>query len=412
LKKISLAVGWFGDNIEAGKMRILPKVENRSSSPWQVGAYTRESASLVTKDQNGNLNWSGTPTDRSIVELCDMLNKQGIEVTLFPMLFIDTSEKPWRGHIVANSGQDIEHFFKEYNKFVLHYASLEYQGIKLRDIIKGFIIASEMESLTKYRDCNGKFPAVNKLIDLAAKVRTIVGNSVKISYAANWTEYSCAEDWHHLDNLWADKNIDYIGIDAYFPIKMAALGQNANLNNHNSCEEGKQPQQKAKATSDKNSITCSQVKDIKHWWASYHINPNHVRTAWKPKMKPITFTEIGFTAIDNTTEAPYKYLNPNSVDKGLPPNSQGIIDPKLQYEAIQITLDSIKRLLAEPDNKGIIEDVFWYNINPKGRSIDWIHNHELKIADCEKGEFTPPIFNFFKAPYPTNILDFLNDNNQ
>lgn len=412
LKKISLAVGWFGDNIEAGKMHISPKAENKEGYSWQVGAYTRESAPLITKDQNGNLNWSGTPTDRSVVELCNMLNNQGIEVTLFPMLFIDTPDKPWRGHIVANSTQDVENFFKEYNSFVLHYASLEYHGVKLRDIIKGFLIASEMESLTKYQDCNGKFPAVDKLIDLAARVRAIIGKSVKISYAANWSEYSCSGDWHHLDDLWADKNIDYIGIDAYFPIKMAAFGQSDHLSNCDPYVETKQTHQKAIAAHHKDMIACSQVKDIKHWWKSYHLNPNHLRTAWKPKMKPITFTEIGFAAIDNTIEAPYKYLDRNSPDKGLPPDSQGIIDPKLQYEAIKITLNSIKRLLAEPDSQGIIEDVFWYNVNPKGPSIDWIHNHELKIADYEKGEFTQPVFNFIKTPYPNNILDFLNNNNQ
>ena len=60
---------------------------------------------------------------------------------------------------------------------------------------------------------------------LAADVRTILGSGTKISYAADWSEYfghqppDGSGDVHfHLDPLWADESIDFIGIDNYVPL--------------------------------------------------------------------------------------------------------------------------------------------------------------------------------------------------
>ena len=35
----------------------------------------------------------------------------------------------------------------------------------------------------------------------------------------HWSEYHHTEDcWYNMDKLWATNNIDFIGIDAYFPL--------------------------------------------------------------------------------------------------------------------------------------------------------------------------------------------------
>ena len=72
------------------------------------------------------------------------------------------------------------------------------------------------------RDDAGGFPAVAQLKALAAECRGIVGPGIKLSYAADWSEYfgrqTGGEAIFHLDPLWADANIDYVGIDWYPPL--------------------------------------------------------------------------------------------------------------------------------------------------------------------------------------------------
>ena len=60
---------------------------------------------------------------------------------------------------------------------------------------------------------------------LAADVRQLLGAHTKLSYAADWSEYfgyqpndGSNDRYFHLDPLWADANIDFIGIDNYMPL--------------------------------------------------------------------------------------------------------------------------------------------------------------------------------------------------
>jgi hypothetical protein len=86
-------------------------------------------------------------------------------------------------------------------------------------------IGSEMRGLTQIRGSGNSFPAVTRFIALAAEVRTLVGLQTKISYASDWSEYfgyqpqdGSGDRYFHLDPLWADYNIDFIGIDNYMPL--------------------------------------------------------------------------------------------------------------------------------------------------------------------------------------------------
>ncbi len=82
-----------------------------------------------------------------------------------------------------------------------------------------------MRELTRLRDQAGAFPFVEALTTLAADVRSIVGSGVKLTYAADWSEYSglhpddgSGDHFFHLDPLWASPNIDAVGIDNYMPL--------------------------------------------------------------------------------------------------------------------------------------------------------------------------------------------------
>ena len=69
------------------------------------------------------------------------------------------------------------------------------------------------------------FPVVEQLIALAGDVRAILGADVKIGYAADWSEYfgyqpqdGTGDVYFHLDPLWADADIDFVGVDNYVPL--------------------------------------------------------------------------------------------------------------------------------------------------------------------------------------------------
>lgn len=389
LTKVSLVVGWFGDTTDAGKINIEPKVESKAGSDWKVGDQTRETASKITVDAKGNLNWGGTPTDESIVEFCSHLKAQGIDVVLYPMLFIDADGKPWRGDIEAKSDADVAHFFKEYDSFIKHYAGLEHNGVQLKNVISDLIIGSEFEKLTSYHNSKFEFKAVQEFKDLAADVRAIVGNDVKLTYAANWSEYHHTEGgWYHMDALWADPNIDYIGLDAYFRITNdKSMKQVTAESVKEGWTSGIDYDYYLKGDEYMPLDERYAVKNFEWFWKNKHVNPDGKETEWSPKMKPIVFTEAGFTAIDKTTNEPYKYYDPSTKGASLPEGSQGYIDPKIQYDAVVGTIQFIKELQSNPDNEGMIAEITWYNIDPKGRGTDWENNHELKLVEVEQGYF-------------------------
>ncbi|RMC36386.1 hypothetical protein C9E81_06885 [Paracoccus alkanivorans] len=106
-----------------------------------------------------------------------------------------------------------------YRRFVLHYAHL----CAVAGGVDSFLIGSEMVGMTRIRGAGGSYPAVAALRRLAADVRAVLGPEVRLGYAADWSEYfghhpGGGELFFHLDPLWADGNIDFIGIDNYMPL--------------------------------------------------------------------------------------------------------------------------------------------------------------------------------------------------
>jgi hypothetical protein len=106
-------------------------------------------------------------------------------------------------------------------RFILHYAKL----CAAVNAIDAFLIGSEFRALCSVRDSATNFPAVARLKTLAADVKGILGGRVKVSYAADWSDYNgyrpadgSNDVFFHLDPLWADGNIDFVGIDWYAPL--------------------------------------------------------------------------------------------------------------------------------------------------------------------------------------------------
>src|SRR5205823_4065202 len=105
-----------------------------------------------------------------------------------------------------------------YRRFILHYAHL----CVLAGGVEAFCIGSELCGLTQIRAADQQFPMVTALKALASEVKAILGNTTKISYAADWSEYFGlhidGDIFFNLDDLWADDHIDFVGIDNYMSI--------------------------------------------------------------------------------------------------------------------------------------------------------------------------------------------------
>ncbi|WP_135505086.1 baseplate multidomain protein megatron [Roseovarius aestuariivivens] len=258
-----------------------------------------------------------------------------------------------------------------YRRFILHQAAL----CAVAGGVESFCIGSEMRGLTQIRGANNSFPAVAALIELAAEVRKILGPDVKIGYAADWSEYfgyqpqdGSGDRFFHLDPLWADANIDFIGIDNYMPLSdwrdgrdhldaqsgVEAIYELGYLQGNIEGGEGYDwyyHSEEARAAQIRTPITDTdhaepwvwRYKDIRNWWLNeHHDRVNGVRletpTPWIQQSKPVRFTEYGCAAIDKGTNQPNKFLDPKSSESNLPYHSDGRRDELMQIQYIRAML--------------------------------------------------------------------------
>lgn len=275
-KSVSIIISWFGTDLRCGSCEIRPGVEDREREivgpDWEVGSDRRDSAFLVSRDNENRPNFGGTPSDQSIIDSIIDLKARGFKVSLYPFILMDVPSDntlpdpysdglqavfPWRGRITCDPAPNragspdktsavmaqTDAFFgtcqpsdftvengkiiysgpSEYGfrRFILHYAKLA----ALAGGVDRFVIGSEMRGVTTLRSGTGQYPAVDQFVDLAVDVKSILGSHTDLTYAADWTEYfghhpqdGSADVSFHLDPLWTSAAISAIGIDAYFPL--------------------------------------------------------------------------------------------------------------------------------------------------------------------------------------------------
>lgn len=383
LKYISVMINWFSTSLNAGETRIIPKVErNDKEIDWHVGEYTRKNAEEMHYSYNGELTFGGTPTDRSVVELCSFLKNEGYKVMLSPIIMVDDKSltKPWRGYITpmgkkSARQKDIELFFKReegYNKFILHYANLEYSNIKLKDVIDSFCIGSELKGLTSIKVNEYLYPAIHQLKELSSLIRNIMGPDIKLTYSANW-----GDEYHNsnLDPLWCDSNIDWVGVSAYFPLT-DNLSQDKIT--YNIIKNGWSSGEGIDYYKDGNDLIpyTDQAwawKNVEYWWDSFHLKGS---TCWTPKMKPIIFTEYGFSSIDSTTNNPSLYYETNSKDI-----------PKVNNHAQALAIAASEMFFAESNarNEDFLVHNFLYVWD--ARPYPYFPNDCHIWSDCQKHQY-------------------------
>ncbi|GLU43630.1 glycoside hydrolase family 113 [Allomuricauda sp. NBRC 101325] len=214
---------------------------------------------------NTDRQWFGERRE-GCMQYIKTLHENGVKVMLKPQLWI------WRGaftgHMVMKSDEEWQKFEESYAEFILLYAKLAQET--QTDI---FCIGTELEAFVKNRP---------KFWDqLITEVRQVYQG--KITYAANWDEYDETPFWNQLD---------YIGVNAYFPLT-----------------DEKDPS----------------IQALKEGWKPWK---SKLQTLVEKENKPMLFTEFGYRSMDYTGKKPWL------VDRG-----EMNVNLQAQADAIQVIFD-------------------------------------------------------------------------
>ncbi|KAA5805259.1 hypothetical protein F1654_04575 [Alkalicaulis satelles] len=419
-QSVALVTAWFGTDLRCAECEIRPGVETREKVTrpliWSAAGETRATAHLVSGSGEGPA-YGGAPGDETVIMAIKALKARGYQVTLYPFILMDVAPGnglpdpwggaeqgayPWRGRITCHpapgqpgspdqsavaadqvsafhggalashfsvSGETIAYSGPDawsFSRFILHHGSLA----KAAGGVESLIIGSEMRSLTQVRSGPADYPFVSHLKHLAGEARALLGPQVKLSYAADWSEYfghapGGGDRLFHLDPLWADENIDYVGIDWYAPLAdwregaahLDALAGAASIYDRDylsaNVEGGEGYDWFYASPADREAQARTPItdgahdepwvwryKDLRRWWANaHHERLDGVRNAsptdWVPAMKPVRLVELGCPAVDKGANQPNVFIDPKSSESFAPYFSTGARDDLIQRRYIE-----------------------------------------------------------------------------
>ncbi|MFN0201428.1 MAG: glycoside hydrolase family 113 [Bacteroidia bacterium] len=204
--------------------------------------------SYLRKDSS-RLHWNSPwqywgETRRGIIESIRLAKENKLHIMLKPHIW--AMHGAFTGHLSFQKAEDWLNFEQSYREYVLDYA-------KIADSmqVEAFCLATELETMIAQRPLF--------FDSLIANIRKVYHG--KLTYAANWDGYEKVHFW---------KQLDFIGIDAYFPL----------------CEEKK-----------------PSTNTLKKGWKK-HIAA--MEKCSKTHQKPIVFTEFGYRNIDFAAQKPWE----------------------------------------------------------------------------------------------------------
>ncbi len=255
-KEKQQGVCWVGGREKVSEEHLQTLVDHHvtwiSQTPfgWQ---QKKDSSSIrfETKASDGKTRgvmWG--ESDEGITETTRIAKSKGIKTMLKPHLWVRNS---WPGEVEMRTEKDWNTWFLHYEKFILHYAALAEQNK-----IEIFCIGTEL-SKTIVKEAQWR--------NLIKKVRQVYNG--KLIYAANFhNEFDQVPFWDALD---------YVGIQAYFPL-----------------------------TTKKNPP----VTELMKGW-NQHFNA--IEKVVERYKKPVVFTEIGYRSTNDAAIEPWVW--PQSLPK-------------------------------------------------------------------------------------------------
>ncbi|WP_308990932.1 glycoside hydrolase [Mariniflexile litorale] len=249
-----------------------------------------------------------------VKQYAENMKKNQIKVMLKPQIWV--SRGAFTGGIKMTSEADWQVLEDSYTSFILTYAKLAQE---LQTEI--FCIGTELESFIDERPEYWKQLIVN--------IKKVYKG--KLTYAANWNEYDRTPFWDPLD---------YIGIDAYFPV------------------------------SDEKTPT---VEACRKGWLKHKPTIKSFSERYK---KPILFTEVGYRSVDFSGKEPWRS------DRDM----------------------TVVNLEAQTNTMQVLFEVFWNEDEDwfaGGFLWKWFHNHKEAGGENDS-RFTPqnkPVETLVKAHY-------------
>ena len=226
-----------------------------------------KSINLATLGFNKDWQWFGEQS-KGIQQYVKELHKHKISVMIKPQIWVAKGE--FTGTIEMTSEDDWLQFENDYSNFILTFARIAAQ-----EKVAIFCIGTELEKFVSNRPEYWK--------SLIAEVKLIYKG--KITYAANWDEYTKTSFW---------EDLDYIGIDGYFPLSKEKTPKIATL---------KTAWEKHKGLMKKHTDSLNkQILFTEFGYRSIDY------AAAKPWEVDYTKTSVNLTAQVNTTQALFEAL--------------------------------------------------------------------------------------------------------
>ncbi len=300
--------------IDPGSLQSLQQI-NAGWVALNPFAFSKAGLPEVYFDRSGQ--WWGE-TKSGTIELAKFARAAGMNVMIKPHVWV--RGQGWPGDFTLLTETDWQIWEEQYGKYILTYAALSSEiGAEM------FCIGVEYKLAVRQRPLFWK-----KLIK---EVRKLYKGS--LTYAANWDDYREVSFWNELD---------YIGIDAYFPLS--------------------------------DSETPG-VSELMLAWEKPSIEIDAYRQIMK---KPVLFTEYGYRSIDRTAWKQWELKDDWTY------NAPGNLEAQNNaYEAIFKTF----------------WDKDWF---AGGFIWKWYHAHE-KSGGKENTDYTPqnkPVENIIKFYYSKN----------
>ncbi|MBW1296502.1 glycoside hydrolase family 113 [Aquimarina litoralis] len=232
--------GWFNRDFSAIDDLIKTNTEWVAVIPF-LDQENEESLEMRTPREFGK--WSRR--DSLHIKTISALREKKIHVMLKPHLWLGSG---WRSNVKHTNHENWDIWFESYRKNMLHYARMAAETD-----VELFCIGTELRSSLE------KQP--KKWLLLVQEIKTLYHG--KLTYAANWDgEYDFVEFWNEMD---------YIGIQAYFPL----------TNKPN-----------------------PDLQQIKQGWKKHTTMLSNLS---KKHGKPILFTEIGYKSESSGTIKPWEW---------------------------------------------------------------------------------------------------------
>ncbi len=207
----------------------------------------------------------------NIEKTIDEMKAQGLNVILKP--HIDTENDIWRGLIDFDNEADKVKFFNNYIDWIVDYAEIaQEKGVDM------LVIGTEYKQLVDQEE-RPYWEAVIK------NVKNVY--SGKLTYASNWDNYQNVCFWDLLD---------FVGIDAYFPLSDE---RDPNLNEL------------------VGGWSSMMYKDAGESVARERNWMQELEDFQEEIDKPIIFTEIGFRSTDYAAREPWEYIEQRPPNEGL-----------------------------------------------------------------------------------------------